>query len=271
MDAISEFCRNFYRDERAGIMAAFQVYCDESGELKDPKCVSFGAVIFPQDEIAGFVRKWNAMLPSGVTCVSMKDAMHYEGDFRSWKDRQRDRDDLLEALALFIHDSVLYKTHSTLDAQTYQTDFSHKLRNRLGGMAYAGFEALIKAISEGAARNLPDAHFHLIYDLSESYSVSCLKLFTKLRSRRSAYRERFTALSFADDCDYPPLQAADMVAYAFRQDQMHTGRAIVKRILEIFAPTDDPGKRFGAGEQVTSCNRPASPTVERHAPDYLQH
>ena len=100
-------------------------------------------------------------------------------------------------------------------------------------MAYSGFETLIKGITD-IAKSDPQSKFHLICDLSEGYSVDCLKLFTRLRMMHESYRQRFTALSFADDCDYPPLQAADMLAYCFRRKFLKTDEGIIKRLLEIF-------------------------------------
>jgi hypothetical protein len=231
LDAITEFCRTFYQEEEL-IMAAFQVYCDESGELHDKKCVSFAAAIFPQDEVAVFNRKWKSLLGK-VRCVSMKEAMHYEGEFKDWKGQEHDRDGLLESLAILAQERVMYHTNSTLDAATFAS-FDPRLQGRLKGISYAGFEALVKNIAQGAERNMPDAHFHLVYDLSETYSVECLKLFTRLRMMHSLYRSRFTALSFADDCDYPPLQAADMLAYASRHALLDTNKPIIRRLIEVF-------------------------------------
>jgi len=118
-------------------MAAFQVYCDESGELHDKKCVSFAAAVFPQDEVAVFNRKWKSLLGE-VRCISMKEAMNFEGEFRGWKGREHDRDGLLESLATLAQERVMYHTNSTVDAATFAS-FDPKLQARLRGISYAGF------------------------------------------------------------------------------------------------------------------------------------
>jgi len=214
-------------------MASFQVYTDESGELADSNCVSFAGAILEADDIPAFNRKWKKVLQeSGVTYLSMSEAMNSRGEFRTWKDRTKDRDELLESLAALSHPYSCWYTNSTLDAAKF-AKYPEALRKKLRGIAYAGFEALIKGIAEHPA--IPhDAHFHLVCDLSETYSLKCLKLFHRLRMMHSVYRLMFTALSFADDHDYPPLQIADMLAYCFRQEYLGTPAPIIIRLLSIF-------------------------------------
>lgn len=82
----------------------------------------------------------------------------------------------------------------------------------------------------------PRSHVHLIYDLSEEYSIECVRLFNRMRAMTGAFRTLFSSLSFADDTEFAPLQAADMLAYVSRQMAFaHHAKPIVKRLNEILS------------------------------------
>ena len=108
-------------------------------------------------------------------------------------------------------------------------------RRSLKDITYAAFETMVKGVAEAASQIGPRDKFHLIYDLSEEYSVGCLKLFNRLRAMHGNYQSLFASLSFADDTEFPPLQAADMLAHCERQKLTNpdSREPILKRILEI--------------------------------------
>ncbi len=227
-------------------MAVFQVYCDESGHLADTECVSFGACIFAQDEIATFVQKWNGLCANaGVRYITMKEAMSFAGEFKGWRDRAGERDSLLEAACDLFQDRCVFHTNSTMGSKEFKA-LSEDRKKKLRNLPYAGFEALVKGISDTAKKN-PANRFHLIYDLSEAYSTECLKMFNRLRMMHGVYRQFFTALTFADDCDFPPLQVADMLAYVHRLEYIAGGidkcEGITKRLLEIINRDGNGGLR----------------------------
>lgn len=217
-------------------MAVFQVYSDESGKLADSQCVAFASILFRQEEALPFSNRWNELLAAaGVSYISMKEAMGLKGEFRGWKDRKKDRDDLLEALAALAWDRCYFLARSPMVTEEFRK-LPQSSQEQLKDLPYAAFEALVKGIAEVSANSQQRDRFHLIYDLSEEYSVECIRLFNRLRMMRSQYRDLFSSLSFADDTEFPPLQAADMLAYVTRAghtESASTTGPVVRRLAEI--------------------------------------
>ncbi|SRR6266542_2285985 len=233
--------------DEAKYMATFQVYSDESGEQSDPRTpyVVFASIVFAVDEMAAFMSKWDALLAdAGIRYVSMKEAMNYGGQFREWANRQRDRDDLLEALVSLAQDRCSFCVHSAKGVEDFHS-LPKSQRARLKKIVYGCFEAVIKMIA-GDARVNPSHRFHLIYDLAPSeQSHGFLDLFIKLRQDR-VFRQFFPSLAFADDEEFPALQAADILAFCEREkflkrETFHTG--IVRKLLSIWGKAGKTERR----------------------------
>lgn len=226
-------------------LAVFQVYCDESGKLADSACVSFASIVFNQEEALPFCNRWNAILSGeNIKYLTMKEAMHFQGEFKGWKDRASDRDGLLEALASLAWDRCAFLVSSPMITDGFRS-LPQLQQQRLRDLPYAAFETLIAGIAELAKKSGPRDRFHLVYDLSEEYSIECVKLFNRLRRMRGLNRDLFASLSFADDIDFPPLQAADMYAYCERQRAMEKDESapIIKRLGEILRKGKNTGDR----------------------------
>jgi Protein of unknown function (DUF3800) len=229
------FMRSFSQGEPCSV-ATFQVHCDESGKLQDSKCVTFSGCIFREDAVAEFSRRWTECLEDAqIADLHMKDAMRFGGEFRGWKNHGSDRDALLETLGKLLHDrgsQVVF----TMDTKKFKL-LDQNTQGLLKNPVYAGFDGLLKVIMSTAVHHkTPEHRFHLVYDLSEEYSTECLRLFNKMRMRQPSVKTFFPSIAFADDREFPPLQAADMVAYCAREEFLQgvgccTG--IVGKLLDI--------------------------------------
>jgi len=239
-------------------MAAFKVYCDESGKLADSKVVMFAGSVFLEDEVKAFNRKWSNILASAkIAYLKMSEAMSFGGEFKGWKDRSKDRDDVLEGFGKLLRESTIFHVVFTMDTAKFNS-LDHKTRITLKNPIYAAFDGMIKALVAGTAqRRTPEDQFHLIYDLCDEYSERCLKLFDKIRTTHSPLKPLFPSLTFADDVDFPGLQAADIVAYCGKEEFKYgvgncTG--IIGRLLEISGSNDvEPGEVvFGTNDPTGS-------------------
>lgn len=251
---VAGFLRAAYLDEQCNV-AVFHVNCDESGKLADSTCVVFAACVFPDNEIAPFSDKWRHLLSDAkIRFLHTTDAVRFKGEFKHWKKRNRDRDDLLEAFAKLIMDRAAWLSVAPMDTERFKS-LPVGDRKRLKDITYAGFEGLLTELKTDAAKNhRADHRFHLIYDLSDEYSETCLKLFKKMRVMREAYRQFFPSLTFADDTQFPPLQAADLLAYCRREQQAHPAdevSPIIKKLMGIFSS-------IGMDRSVTSYRPGAS-------------
>lgn len=213
-------------------MAVILLALDESGKLDNTEDVVFGGCMFENSESHRFGEKWNKRLDeSKIYSLHMKDAMRLGGNFRGWKDP--DRDTLLRDLATLAAQSkptpmLVAAPMSTAEFRAMPQENQKHLKNPV----YCGFEGCVRA----AVNSIPKDESHslqIVCDLSEEYSIEVLKLFHRLRRRSEEIKRRCHALFFADDRYIPILQLADMFAYVCRA--YHTGKApeIVLDIIEI--------------------------------------
>jgi hypothetical protein len=105
-------------------------------------------------------------------------------------------------------------------------------RERLTNPHYLGFEQVVREVV-GLSNVSGQQHtIGLIVDDEQEYSIECYRLLAKLKLKNPDMRNRVTSLCFANDISYPPLQAADLLAYVTRQ--------------ELIARSLEPGRAPGA-------------------------
>ena len=223
-------------DPREHVMVV-KAYCDESGKLADHKFVVFAACVAGDSNWDVISQRWNEIILSrGISCVSMKDAMTFHGQFSGWAGREQERDDLIYGLldmAMPLVGSIATAPMSTDEFKSLTPVQQKMLRNP----QYCGFEACMRLILSDLR---PGLDFHVVCDSSEEYSPTMLKLYIQLRARDEAFKRRCIAITFAEDYMFPPIQLADMVAYCERQRRMKAvdeQPAIVRRIMDRLEQT----------------------------------
>ena len=213
-------------------MAVILLALDESGKLDDTDDVVFGGCVFENSESHRFGEKWNHRLDaSKIESLHMKDAMRLGGEFRGWK--EIDRDDLLRELAGLAARSrpipmLVAAPMTTAEFRAMPQESQRLLKNPV----YCGFEGCVRAAVNSIPRNEPHS-LQIVCDLSEEYSIEVLKLFHRLRRRSEEIKRRCHALFFADDRYIPILQLADMFAYVCRAYHAGAAPGIVLDIIEI--------------------------------------
>jgi Protein of unknown function (DUF3800) len=194
---------------------------DESGKWTDIDGVFVfaGFVTFPVF-MEHIVQRWvqclaDAELP--IHGTSMKDAMAFQGIYRSFVPDRSRRDGVIRKLAAVIAENADKFAHlATPLGRTTTEEFARlpqEDRRLLRNDPYYGsFEGCIRGILETRS----DTQFHIVCDLAEQYSEKCVSVFHELRKRDQNIRERCLGIAFSDDEYYPPLQIADMLAYCHR-------------------------------------------------------
>jgi len=211
------------------------VFCDESGKQADSPVVVFAACIASDQHWAVMMEDWRKAIEGKVRYISMKEAMHFRGEFEGWEDRIKERDELLVSVAEIAARAIAFNSIAAVDSKTFLT-LGQEDRKKFRDIHYMAFEGCIKQILVATAKR-QDWFFHLYLDASEEYSERCLKMYLKMRYRYPEVRQRYIAITFAEDEQYPPLQFADMTAYCERAMRMSTNPPdIIKRLHPIVRP-----------------------------------
>lgn len=235
LEAQRAFGRIVCREEVAHVATLGIAAFDESGKLADTQFVVFAGSISTPEQWQFVSVNWNAVLQkSGIQYLSMKEAMHCRGQFLKWKDRLRERDALLVSLAEMFHQSIALHVAAPIDSNAFKA-LPHEARRLLKNPVYCGFQACVHGLM--AAVQNPAMKIALQCDSSEEYAVQCLRLYLKMRAHDAEFKNRCVSITFSEDQHYPPLQAADMLAYCVRQD--HTRQTVkpprvVDDLLAVF-------------------------------------
>lgn len=81
----------------------------------------FGTAVFEQPEALPFSNRWcQIVADSGIGYLAMKEAMHFENEFRDWKTREKDRNDLLETLAVLFWNRCSFLTRSVMSTADFK-------------------------------------------------------------------------------------------------------------------------------------------------------
>jgi hypothetical protein len=217
---------------------------DESGKWKDSAGVFvFAGIVIFQVPFQALTDKWaHSLKTADLSHTSMKEAMHFEGPYRKFKDNPSGRDAVLRNLAKDIMEAPSIRVASSLETATLETfnALSSDEQKKFGGNPYyAAFEACIL----GALSPRVDTLVHIVCDLAEEYSEKCVSAFHELRRLRSDIKNRCVGIAFADDERHAGLQVADFIAYCARAETLEKlGRVraapIVREIIDMFNTQD---------------------------------
>jgi hypothetical protein len=217
-----------YQDNWA--MAVLQAYFDESGKLKDKgEHVVFGGIAGRLDEVSVFSRRWKEVLGSDVDHIHMRDAMRLEGEFEGYDETRRD--EILIECAKVAQSSSAMIVVSEMDKNDF-LGLAQEEQQRLNNPTYGGFEACVRSL----ARQFYNHDLYLWYDESQEYAETCLKLYQRMKNLNTDLLRRLPSLTFADDQQFPGLQAADMIAYCAYvvQRDRSNAKKVIREILSIF-------------------------------------
>lgn len=187
-------------------------YFDESGEFQNSEYAVVGGCVFKKEDIPPIHSRWRMRLnDEGIDYTSMKDALRFSGIYESWAGQEQRRDALLLDLAQVLVSSPMLRVWSTVTSAEFQA-LPSGIRERLGrDPHYCAFETCLCGVVK-----LPNVQVHTVWDLSEEYSATTVKLFNAFRRKNPIAKQRCPAISFCDDRFEHGLQMADMISYCAR-------------------------------------------------------
>lgn len=243
--------RLFYPSEVKGYIVAIQIFMDESGKNADSKHVVGAAVAAREAAWETLGNKWTKRLRgTGIASVSMKEAVWFRGQFEGWRDRSKERDDLLFDLARYAHGDVEIATAMYIATDKFRATSAAQRSRLKDNPLYGEIEGCIKHVM---ARIGPGELLQLCLDSSEEYAVQCIKIYHELRLRNPEFKRRCGNITFGEDEWFIGLQFADMYAYCTRAQLDADGQPVplVDDLMAIIAPDgyheDEYGYPSGCG------------------------
>jgi hypothetical protein len=222
-------------------MAILHTCLDESGKFRDSQYVSFCGYISYAHDWEEFSRDWqSALLNENLSVLHAKDAYHFNGE--EWKakkarwgdEAESKRDALLLRFARIINEHAGPCTGAAVDCAYYRS-MPSEFRQRLTDPHYLAFEhAVREAVGWSNVANKRHT-VGIIVDDDQEYSVECYGLLTKLKLRAPDIKQRVVSICFATDDGYPPLQAADLLAYVTRQELIGISQRPERKPSELYA------------------------------------
>ncbi len=208
-------------------MAILHACFDESGKLADSQYVVFGGYVSHVIHWEHFSHAWlRALRRHHMKHLHMHDVMRSKSD-------PTKRDAMLLEFANIINQHTLMATVCPISVNNFKA-LSAKEKGKLVDPQYVAFETCMRGILRYLEPDMPSETIGVICDDTEQFAMGCYKLMTKLKARHPEMRKRFISLCFADDEEYPPLQAADMWVYTNYQEMLR----------RMQAPGDAPSKLF---------------------------
>ena len=201
------------------LTAVLYAYFDESGKLADSDFICMCGYLCDErwNEFAGDWRHElrRSQIPFLHTAPLFARVDPYAG--LGWTEATRDA--VLSRLAAIVARHALVGFGFAVDAKYYR-QISPADRNLIGGRNPEMFifhrilHHIVAVLKEWDHRE----PISLIFDWEEGYASKCLGALASLRRYRAEVRQFVGSICFADDATFPPLQAADMLAYATKRN-----------------------------------------------------
>jgi len=203
---------------RRRLLVILQAYLDESGSRNQDVCFVLAGFIAPSEVWAQFSDEWQQCLdaPPKLDYFKMREAVaNPTGAFKNWKrsEVQRKVCELVgivkRHVRLGIHCTIpirgFYEIVAATDTGPFSNPYSMAFYAALAGV---GWEAL-----ERNADGLD-----VIFDVQDKYSGFVKAAYPLMKKRAEPDLSRILPVEpmFKDDKQFLPLQAADMLAWLFR-------------------------------------------------------
>lgn len=214
---------------------------DETGKWKDPT-VSFAGWISDSPRWHAFSQEWFALLEEfpGVRGIHMSDLMMRGGEVKYQEhvfSEDPTREKLVNKCVDVINKHTLAVVACGVDCNAYRRLLSCPSRKQIGKDAHVFvFRRVMKHIADTLNTIQWPYATGLIFHDNREYGKECYEHYSNSREMNSSWRKVFGSISFADDELYPPLQAADMLAWFLRKknEQSYDGKfdKTIKRLLK---------------------------------------
>jgi hypothetical protein len=187
-----------------------QIFMDESGIHERASVVAVAGYIARPKEWRAWTKRWNAA-KRPIKIFHAADCANLRGEFKGWDKNQRDRfvANLLPVIPA--HQLAGIVIGINLDDLTEVFKDNPELSEMLGTPYAACFQWAVSIIMEIASKHGPGEAMVFVHEVN-NFRGEAIKGFEYVREFLNP-RSIPIKLKFGAKADYPPLQAADVLAY----------------------------------------------------------
>jgi hypothetical protein len=257
-------------------MAEFYVYGDESGKLTQSDITSFCGYVGHALEFERTMTEWNnCRFAWGVPPLHRRYLIEPERDksgewqeikARWGQDWERKRDAMLDEFGRILRDSHLAAVGSVVDAAYFRSMPDSNWKKGMKDPLFLGlFTLLMESLDRIDVLNR-SMSLAVVIDDDPQYAKDCYDLLTQLKNMFPRVRERISAITFADDKQYPALQMADLIAHESRSLMLDRQRGKKAEPSSLYISLTRRGihqPKFWTGESLdAAANGKKTPPVQ---------
>jgi hypothetical protein len=196
------------------------LFCDEGGKCQTGAIITFAAICASPSAIDAFNTEWNLLLAAGqLESFHMKELADEYADHGPMFPPNQTVDQRTQAFQPFadaINKHLEIGLMQAWDVKGY-AQLPAELKKKLGGNNFdPHYLSMVRGLLEIVDRLPEDDSVHIICDDDVIKAWDTNLHYRAICAAFPEIQKRFAALTFAKDEFFPPLQAADMVAFLSR-------------------------------------------------------
>lgn len=199
-------------------MAVYQAYFDESGKFRDRRVISFCGLCSPPERVREFEDEWKALLRRfGLRSLSMKRALKRKVKLSEHvpAGSAPERSSVLEHFAQTIRKHFELGIGITVVTKDYEgCESIHRGLKTANPHYFAFLTGLIASVIHVSVQK--ENRLSLICDDDQETARNCYELYRESKLKVPDIHDTLVAITFAEDDEFVPLQAADLVSSLYR-------------------------------------------------------
>jgi uncharacterized protein DUF3800 len=228
---ILEMSRAFLADKE-GVIAVLKVFMDESGTHDTSPVVTVAAYMGRPTAWRDWTSKWARVLRP-IKVYHAVDAQHLKGEFEGWTSAEVG--ELVAKLLPITANAAIGAVAASIDLRVFEKAISGRddLKELFGNPYIACLQNVMHVLMAIVANAGTGERIAFIHE-NNGYHQEAYDCFDWVK-KNCNYGGNVVSLSFGAKGDYPPLQAADILAYETN-----------KRVRDISRPARRPWKSLRA-------------------------
>jgi len=193
-------------------------FFDESGKFHDHDFICIAGYIAEDPNWDAFCKQWQSLLKKHrLQTIHMTDLMALKGEYKGLGWSEENKVSVVKDFIGAIRDNVLAGFAVGLDAKYYRS-MMKETKKRFQPQVFC-FARLIKLLMNRLNAWGWTEPISSVFDDCRQYSMKCYSALCDIKEKHGEVRKLIASITFADDEVFYPLQAADLLAYATRQEQ----------------------------------------------------
>jgi len=188
-------------------------YFDDSGKFADSDFICMAGYLSDDKNWEQFCLAWRDLLfKNNLPFIHMKDFVHLRGPYEElgWTHERKQK--VLDEFITIIRTYILAGFGVAVDAKYYRS-MALEARKLLGDPHLFCFQRLMSRFTRKLKESGWNEPIPVIFDDCEEYSVRCYRLWSAMRANYPDMKSQISAITFADDKIFYPLQGADILAW----------------------------------------------------------